>query len=77
VIRGQSPLAVALAMYAPRPLAVSVDVPHVTTSETMLAFHAPPLAVMPPRHPRRENSRNDQPTPAIEADEPNVVGHLT
>ncbi len=35
-------------MYAPRPLAVSVVPPKVTTSETMEAFQAPPEAVMPP-----------------------------
>ena len=27
---------------------MSVEDPQVTTSETMLAFHAPPLAVIPP-----------------------------
>ena len=48
VMRGQSPLVVAQAIYAPRPVAVSVEVPQVTISETMLAFQAPPLAVIPP-----------------------------
>src|SRR5579883_842513 len=35
-------------MYDPKPVAVNVVCPHVTISETMLAFQAPPLAVVPP-----------------------------
>src|SRR5580658_763915 len=42
------PAAEAAAMYAPRPDAVSVALPQVTTSDTMLAFQAPPLAVIAP-----------------------------
>ncbi len=46
--RGKSPSAVARAMMAPMPVALSVRPPKDTYSETMLAFHAPPLAVMAP-----------------------------
>jgi hypothetical protein len=48
VMRGQSPASVAWAMYAPNPVAVKVVCPQLTISETMLAFQAPPLAVIPP-----------------------------
>src|SRR5882757_4100948 len=47
-IRGQSPLLVASAIYAPSPSARSVVLPHETSSATMLAFQAPPDAVMAP-----------------------------
>jgi len=35
-------------MYVPSPFAFRVVLPQETTSETMLAFHAPPEAVMAP-----------------------------
>src|SRR5262249_50708815 len=47
-MRGQSPFAVASEMYAPSPSARRLVLPQETNSETMLAFHAPPEAVIAP-----------------------------
>ncbi|VWB90464.1 hypothetical protein BSE24067_04332 [Burkholderia seminalis] len=48
MIFGKSPAAVVCAMYAPRPCATTFVSPHCTNSDTMLAFHAPPDAVIAP-----------------------------
>src|SRR5450830_982373 len=48
VIFGKSPAAVLWAMYAPKPWATTLSCPHETNSETILAFHAPPEAVIAP-----------------------------